>query len=211
MATASPASAGAPTLYDFRPSGNGHKIRLLLKLTGQPYQYVDVDILARQSRTPAYLALNPFGKIPLLALPDGRCMAESNAILFHLAQDTGFWPADAWAQANVLRWMFFEQYSHEPNIAVLRSWRLHKPDAMGDQAAIIAKQAGGAAALAHIEQGLTEAGWLVGGGPTIADLCLYPYSKLAPEAGFDLTPYPKLMAWLAAIEALPGYAPITEA
>jgi glutathione S-transferase len=199
-----------PTLYDFLPSGNGYKVRMLLRRLGIAYRYVETDILAGETRTPEFLALNPIGRIPLLVLDDGTPLAESNAILWYLAEGTGWLPATRLDRQAALRWMFFEQYEHEPRLAVRRFILHYLPETSPRQAELPALLTKGHAALAVLEQGLEGQDWLVGGRPSIADLSLYGYTHVADEGGYDLKGYPNIRAWLARIAAQPGHAPITE-
>ncbi len=192
-------------VYGDMLSGNCYKIKLLLTLLGLEHSWQHVDILAGETRHEDFLAKNPNGRIPLLQLPDGEYLAESNAILNYLAEDSAFLPRAGLPRARVLQWQFFEQYSHEPYIAVARyiNKYLGLPDER--RAEYEAKQAGGRAALTVMEQHLQGNEFFVAGGPTIADISLYAYTHVADEGGFDLRPYPALRDWLARIEALPGY------
>ncbi len=192
-------------VYGDMLSGNCYKIKLLLTLLGLEHSWQHVDILAGETRQEDFLAKNPNGRIPLLQLPDGEHLAESNAILNYLAEGTAFLPRAGLPRARVLQWQFFEQYSHEPYIAVARyiNKYLGLPDER--RAEYEAKQAGGRAALTVMEQHLQGNEFFVAGGPTIADISLYAYTHVADEGGFDLQPYPALRDWLARIEALPGY------
>lgn len=196
-------------LYDYLPSGNGYKVRLLLNFLGRPFELVEKDIVKGETRTPKYLAKNPNGRIPLLELEDGVFLAESNAILFYLAEGTPFFPEDLLDRARVLQWMFFEQYSHEPNIAVARFWMQHADMTPEREAMLPARREGGYAALRVMENHLQGRNWLVGKGITIADIALYAYTHVAHEGGFDLGDYPALRAWLDRVAAQPGYVPIT--
>jgi len=196
-------------LYDYLPSGNGYKVRLLLRLLGRPFDLVEKDIVKGETRTPEYLAKNPNGRIPLLELEDGTFLQESNAILFYLAEGTPFLPGDRLGRARVLQWMFFEQYSHEPNIAVVRFWMQHADMTPEREAMLPARREGGYAALGVMEDQLQGRNWLVGEGVTIADIALYAYTHVAHEGGFDLGDYPAVRAWLARVAAQPGYVPIT--
>ncbi|MEO1574891.1 MAG: glutathione S-transferase family protein [Pseudomonadota bacterium] len=197
------------TLYDFHDSGNGYKLRLLMHLIKQPYRYVEVDILNGESRTQEFLSQrNPNGRIPVLAVDDGPTLAESNAILYYLAQGSDFWPTDTVAQAQVLSWMFFEQYSHEPFIATSRFIRKHRELDAEQTALLEAKKAPGEAALAILESQLTHTDWLVGDRMTIADIALYAYTHVAHEGGFTLAPYPGVNAWLERIARQPRYVTI---
>ena len=196
-------------LYDYLPSGNGYKVRLLLRLLGRPFELVEKDIVKGETRTPEYLAKNPNGRIPLLELEDGTFLPESNAILFYLAEGTPFLPADRLGRAQALQWMFFEQYSHEPNIAVVRFWMQHADMTPEREAMLPARREGGYAALGVMEGQLRDRDWFVGQGITIADIALYAYTHVAHEGGFDLGGYPAIRAWLARVAAQPGYVPIT--
>jgi glutathione S-transferase len=197
-----------PTLYDYLPSGNGYKVRLLLSQLGVRFTLVEKDIQRGETRTPEFLALNPNGRIPLLVLDDGRRLAESGAILFHLADGTPFLPAERFARAEVLQWMFFEQYSHEPYIAVLRAW-MHLFGETVDPLRVAEKREGGHQALAVMERQLAAHTFFVGERYTIADIALYAYTHVADEGGFDLAPYPAVRAWLGRVAAQPGHVPIT--
>ena len=198
-------------LYDYPPSGNGYKVRLLLSHLGLPFEYVALDILKGETRTPEFLAKNPNGRIPLLELEPGRYLAESNAILFYLGQNTPFWPTEPLSQARVMSWLFFEQYSHEPNIATPRFWLCHLPELNDYQTvALPEKQAQGYQALAVMEQHLAEHAFLVQERFTIADIALYAYTHVAPEGGFDLDRFPHVQRWLGAIAAQPNHIPITQ-
>jgi glutathione S-transferase len=192
-------------LYGDHRSGNCYKIELLMALLELPYDWVDVDILAGETRTPAFLARNPNGKIPVLELPDGRCLSESNAILNFLAAGSAYLPEDWFDLAKVQQWQFFEQYSHEPYIAVARfiARYLDLPD--GRRAEYEAKQAGGHRALAVMETQLSRTPFLVGERLTSADIALYGYTHVAHEGGFDLAAYPAIQGWLKRIEDQPNY------
>jgi glutathione S-transferase len=197
-------------LFDYLDSGNGYKVRLLLRLLGRPYQLVPIDILRAESRTPEFLAKNPNGRIPVLEFPDGRCLAESNAILFHLSEGTALLPSDGFQRALVLQWLFFEQYSHEPNIATLRFWKRHGTIGEDKRAFLAPKIEQGHAALAVMQRHLTQRDYFVADQFTIADIALYAYTHVAHEGGFDLAAYPAVQAWLARCAARPGYAAISE-
>ena len=200
------------TLHDFLPSGNGFKCRLMLRFLGIPFRLKLYDILKGETRTEAFLASkNSNGRIPVLELEDGRCLPESGAILHYLAEGTPFLPADTWDRAQVLRWMFFEQYNLEPTIAVRRFWLTEQEGGLSDlqEAQLPAKLEGGHAALKVLDGGLAGRDWLVGSGPTIADIALYGYTHVAPEGGYDLAPYPNINAWISRLQQIPGYVPIT--
>jgi glutathione S-transferase len=198
------------TLYDYLPSGNGYKVRLLLSQLHVPFKLVERDIQQGETRTPEFLAMNPNGRIPLLRLEDGRYLSESDAILFYLAEGTPFLPEDRFARADVLRWMFFEQYSHEPYVAVARAW-VHVFGITPERAARLQeKMDGGYAALAVMEGHLAARGWFVGERYTIADIALYAYTHVAHEGGFDLARFPNVRRWLERVAAQPGHVPITK-
>lgn len=186
-------------------SGNCYKLSLLLALLDRPHTWVAVDILRGQSRHPDFLAKNPNGKIPLLELDDGRCLAESNAILNYLAEGTPYLPSEPFERAQVLQWQFFEQYSHEPYIAVARYIARYLGLPPERRAEFEAKQAGGYRALAVLDGALRGHQWLVADRVTIADISLYAYTHVAHEGGFALDDYPAIKAWLARIRNLPGY------
>ena len=188
-------------LYDDPRSGNGYKVRLLLAQLRIPYDYLPVDILKGETRTPEFLKMNGNGRIPVLEFDDGTRLAESNAILYLLSQNTRFWPDAALEQARALQWMFFEQYSHEPNIATARFWlTIKKPEPTAfNQALLMQKQEQGRAALGVMEKHLQQHPWFAGGHYGIADMALYAYTHNADEGGFDLTQYPAINDWLARV------------
>ncbi|MFN2375425.1 MAG: glutathione S-transferase family protein [Candidatus Binatia bacterium] len=196
-------------LYDFHDSGNGYKVRLLLGQLGIPYEMVEVDILTGKSRTPEFLRKNINGRIPVLELEDGRCLAESNAILVYLAEGTPFLPEERWAKAQVLQWMFFEQYSHEPNIATSRFWLRHTDFDSHRRRRYAEKIKDGVAALQVMEKHLATNTFFVSGRYTIADIALYAYTHVADEGGFDLSPFGAIRAWLERVREQPGHKPIT--
>ena len=196
-------------LYDYLPSGNGYKVRLLLTQLEIPYELVEMDITKGETRTPEFLAKNPNGRIPLVELDDGRFLAESGAILLYFAEGTRFLPSDRWERAQVLQWMFFEQYSHEPYIAVARAW-LHVFGMDEERTRQLPqKQKLGYDALAVMERGLAGRDFFVGGRYSIADIALYAYTHVADEGGFDLAPYAAVRAWLERVRSQPRYIPIT--
>ena len=197
-------------LYDNHPAGNGYKPRLLLAHLGTAFERIEVDIDKRESRMPAFLEKNPNGRIPVLELKDGACIAESNAILFYLAEGSRFLPSGRLDRALTLQWMFFEQYSHEPFIAVVRHW-IHTGMNHEQRAQLPAKREGGHAALAVMEGQLGKADWFGGAGMTIADIALYAYTHVAGEGGFDLAGYPAVRAWLDRVAAEPGHVPMAVA
>jgi len=192
-------------LHDFTGSGNGHKVRLLLSNLGQEYELIEHNILNGETHTADFLARNPGGKIPVLETDDGKHLPESNAILWYLAEDTAFLPKDAWGRAQALRWMFFEQYSHEPYIAVARFW-LHFVDMTPEQKIQLSeKQDRGNQALEIMEQHLAAHDWFAGDNYSIADIALYGYTHVAGEGGFDLGKYPSIKSWLLRIESQKGH------
>ena len=196
-------------LHDNLDSGNGYKVRLLLTGLGIPFTRIEYDILTGATRTPEFLRLNPNGRIPVLEYEDGRALAESDAILVHLAEGTRFLPEDRFARALVLQWLFFEQYSHEPNIATLRFWT--HAGFLAERAALVpGKREAGVAALGVMEGHLARRRFFVGERYSIADIALYAYTHVAEEGGFALSPYPALRAWLARVAAQPRHIPITQ-
>ncbi|HEY7608319.1 MAG TPA: glutathione S-transferase family protein [Alphaproteobacteria bacterium] len=196
-------------LYDDPISGNGYKVRLTLTQLGIPFEYVAVDIMKRETRTPAFLAKNPNGRIPTLRLEDGTYLAESCAIIWYLAEGTKLAPADRLARAQTLQWMFFEQYSHEPYVAVARFWQ-HLPKMSEEQARQLPDRIKrGYAALDVMEKHLAPRRFFVAERYGLADIALYAYTHVAHEGGFDLTPCPAIRAWMARVAAQPGYIAIT--
>jgi len=193
------------TLYDYLDSGNGFKIRLLLAHLKLPYRWIEKDILTNQTRTPEFLAKNPNGRIPALELDDGTVIAESNAILWYLAEGSPFIPDNRLRRAQVLQWMFFEQYSHEPYVATPRFIVKHLPADSPRHAELPDRMARGRAALAVMDSHLTREPFFVGGTYTLADIALYAYTHVCPEAGFDLTPYKAVRAWMERVAGQPGY------
>ena len=198
-------------LYDYLPSGNSYKVRLLLSQLGHPFELVERDILKGETRTPEFLAINPNGRIPALRLEDGRHLAESGAIMFYLAEGTPFVPKDRFARAETLQWLFFEQYSHEPYVAVARFWihSLGKREEWADR--LQEKWQRGYQALAVMERHLADRRFFVADRYTIADIALYVYTHVAEEGDFDLAAYPKLRAWLDRVADQPGHVLITQA
>jgi glutathione S-transferase len=182
------------TLHDYLPSQNGWKIRVLLGLLKIPYNSRIVSIFEGESRTDAFLTLNPAGAIPVLELEDGRAIAESNAILTYLAEGTPFEPADRYQRAKVMQWLFFEQYHIEPVIGSLRFWTLTgRLDRNRDLVA--AKREAGVRALAALDRGLVDTPFLIGKDLSIADIAVYAYGHRAEDCGFILADYPALSAW----------------
>jgi glutathione S-transferase len=198
------------TLYDYLDSGNGYKVRLLLHQLDIPYRRVELDIDKGETRTAAFLAKNPNGRVPTLELEDGSCIAESDAILWYLAEGTPFLPEGKLARAQVLQWMFFEQYSHEPYVATPRYILRHLPADHPRRAELPERLARGRAALGVMETHLAKAPYFVGGRYSIADIALYAYTHVADQGGLDLAPYPAIRDWIARVAAEPRYIPITQ-
>lgn len=197
-------------LYDFLPSGNGYKIRLLLTQIGMPFERIEINILEGESRSPEFLSKNPNGKIPVLEIGENTYLAESNAILMYLSEGTEFLPYDPFLKTQVLQWLFFEQYSHEPFIATSRYWVSILGKAEEYQEALQEKYERGYAALEVMENHLTEKTFLVGERYTIADIALFAYTHVADEGGFDLSRFKATLAWIERVKAQPRYIPITQ-
>src|ERR687885_552881 len=196
--------------YDFLPSGNCYKVRLLLTQLGIPFERVEVNILQGETRTPDFIGKNLNGRIPVLEIEPGKFLSESNAILFYLSEGTQFLPNDSWERAQVLQWLFFEQYSHEPYIATSRFWIsiLGKADEYRD--ALNQKRKPGYAALTVMETHLTNRQFLVGEHYTIADIGLFAYTHVADEGGFDLARFPAIQAWLERVKVQPKHISIRQ-
>ena len=186
-----------PTVYGDLRSGNCRKVRWALGAAEVEHVWQEVDILAGDTRTQAFLALNANGRVPLARWPDGRTLAESNAILWWFGRDAGWWPVDAVSQAEVLQWLFFEQYSHEPYIAVRRFIRLYLGNPPDRASEFAAREAGGYAALDVMEAHLGKGDWFVGEQLTLADVALFAYTSVAEDGAFDLSGYPAVRGWLA--------------
>jgi glutathione S-transferase len=194
-------------LYDNPISGNCYKVRLLFSLLGIDYERREVDVVDRSNRAELLGELNPGLRVPTLVLDDGRPLAESDAILVYFAEGTEYLPTDRYERAQALQWMFFEQYSHEPNIAVLRFWA--GAGIEPDEREAAAKREGGYRALEAMERHLVGRDFFVADAPTVADLALYAYTHVADEGGFEMGRFEAIGAWLERIRALPGYVPIT--
>jgi glutathione S-transferase len=192
------------TVYGMAPSGNCWKVAQILRLTGTPFRWVEVDTNGGETRSPDFLRRNPFGKVPVLELDDGTVLVESNAILAHVAEGTPWLPAPGLPRTRVMEWLFFEQYSHEPNIAVARNIRAYLGTAAVEAERLKRCDEGGARALDAMEHRLAAHDWLTDAGPTIADLALFAYTHVADEGGFDLARWPGVAAWVARLAALPG-------
>ena len=196
-------------VYGDLTSGNCYKVKLLLGLLGLEHEWVTVSALAGETRVPAFLAMNPNGKIPLLELAPGQFLAESNAILWYLGEASRFVPGERLARARMLQWMFFDQYSHEPAIAVSRFIIKYRRAEQAEAARLAELKVKGEAALGVMERHLAVREFFLGAAPSLADIALYAYSHVAHEGGFSLAPYPALRAWLARVAALPGYVAMT--
>jgi glutathione S-transferase len=195
-------------LYNSQVSGNCYKVRLLLAHLGVDYERHEMDVVDRSNRLEVLGDLNPALRVPTLVLDDGRPLAESNAILCYFAEGTPYLPEDRYERAQVLQWLFFEQYSHEPNIAVVRFWVAYSGAPPAD-AEVEAKRRAGYTALDAMERHLSARSFHVGERFTIADISLYAYTHVAAEGGFDLSGYPAIRAWLDRVAAQPGHTPIT--
>ncbi|MGH8288954.1 MAG: glutathione S-transferase family protein [Steroidobacteraceae bacterium] len=196
-------------LYDYLDSGNGYKIRLLLAHLDRAYRWVELDILHGATRTPSFLVKNPNGRIPTLELDDGLCLAESNAILWYLAEGTLYLPAGKLERAQVLQWMFFEQYSHEPYLATPRFIVKHLPADSPRRAELPRRLEQARAALGVMEKHLAGRQFFVGEHYSIADIALYAYTHLAHEGQLDLAPYLDVRAWIDRVASQPRYVPLT--
>jgi glutathione S-transferase len=195
-------------LYNSQVSGNCYKVRLLLTQLGIPFERRDVDVIDRRGRQELLGDLNPALRVPTLVLDDGRPLAESGAILFYFAEGTPFLPEHRFGRAQVLQWLFFEQYSHEPYIAVARFWAI--AGITPSDSELEAKQRGGGAALKAMERHLQDRSFLVGERYTIADIALYAYTHVAPEGGFELATYPAIRTWVDRVASQPGHIAITD-
>ena len=196
-------------LYDYAPSGNGYKVRLLLAHLGIKYERIEVDSNAGGTQTPEFLKMNANGKIPTVVLDDGMVLPESNAILYYFAEGTPYLPEKKIDRAQALRWMFFEQYSHEPYIAVLRNWLHHLPSITDEQRARVPDlRKRGERALQVMDEHLAKEPYFAAGRYTIADIALYAYTHVADEGGFDLKRYPSIQAWMGRVKAQPGHVPL---
>jgi glutathione S-transferase len=193
------------TLYGMTGSGNCYKPALLMTQLGIDFRWVEVDLLNGATRTPAFLEKNPNGRVPLLELDDGRRLAESNAMLCYLAEGTPLLPAERFARAKVLEWLFFEQYSHEPYIATVRFWVHYLNDAEGRRDKIAEAMPRGYAALGVMDQQLARNPFIAGADYTVADIALFAYTHVAHQGGYALDGYPEIRAWLDRITAQPDY------
>jgi glutathione S-transferase len=198
-------------LYDYLESGNGYKIRLLLTQLAIPFERIELNITKGETRTPEFLRKFPNGRIPAVELDDGKLLFESNAIIAYFAEGTPFMPVDRFQRAQVLQWLFFEQYSHEPYIASVRYLVMH-PDVADPRRAIVdtMMRPRGYAALGVMEGHLKSRDWFVGDSYSIADVALYAYTHVAEEGGFHLGDYPAIRAWLERVKSQPRNIPITQ-
>jgi len=192
-------------LYDFSPSGNAYKVRLLLTQLEIPFDRVEVDILQGETRTPEFLSKNPNGRIPVLEIQPELFLFESNAILFYLSEGTQYFPSERLERAQVMQWLFFEQYSHEPNIATSRFWISYLGKAEEYHGALQKKRELGYAALEVMEKHLSDRTFFVGERYTIADIGLFAYTHVAHEGGFDLRQFPAINTWLERVKVQPKY------
>lgn len=201
-----------PVLHQMQMSGNCYKVRLAARQLGIPLTLKEYPELGGLTRKPEFLALNPNGRVPLLEWEDGRTLAESGAILFHLSQGTRLQPGDEWARAEMLSWMFFEQYSHEPYVAVARFWLAYaeKSELAKKEHLVGEWHEKGHAALAVMDLHLRTRDWFAGATYSIADIALYGYTHCADEGGFDLAGYPALSRWLGRVAGEPGHIPLSE-
>ena len=198
------------TLYQQQDSGNCYKVRLALHHLGIPFRTVAVSSFDGSTRRPDFLARNPIGKVPTIELEDGRFLAESNAILLHFAEGTRLLPADSYDRAKAYEWLFFEQYVHEPAIAVRRALSVYperRAEAAPARMALLLEA--GNRALAVLHRRLASADWLAGNAFSVADISLYAYTHMAEDGGYDLAAFPGISQWLARVAALPGHVPIT--
>jgi len=194
-------------LYNSPDSGNCYKVRLLLAHLGIDYETQDLDVVDRSDRREKIGNLNPALRVPTIVLDDGRALGESDAILFYFAEGTEYLPVDRYERAQVLQWMFFEQYQHEPNIAVVRFWTHWSKDRVSE-ADIEAKRQAGYDTLDKMEDHLASRQFLVGDRYSIADIALYGYTHVAHEGGFDMSRFPAINAWLERVAAQPGHVTI---
>jgi len=198
-------------LYDYLPSGNGYKVRLLLTQLRIPFQRIELNITKGETRTPEFLQKFPNGRIPAVELDDGKLLFESNAIILYFAEGTPFLPADRFQRAQVFQWLFFEQYSHEPYIASVRYLVIH-PEVQDARRSILEPlmRPCGYDALGVMEAHLKSREWFVGASYSIADIALYAYTHVADEGGFDLAGYPAIRGWLERVKSQPRHIPITQ-
>jgi glutathione S-transferase len=197
-----------PVLYDSPVSGNCYKVRLLLAHLGIPYERRTMDVVDRSNRAEVLGGLNPSLRVPTLVLEDGRPLGESGAILWYFGEGTRFVPSDPYERAQVLQWMFFEQYDLEPAIAVVRFWVAYSGRAEEFEPERPGKMKAGERVLRTLERHLDGRSFVVGDSLTLADIALYGYTHVAEEGGFELEPYPAIRAWLERVASEPGHVPI---
>ena len=185
-------------IYGDSISGNCLKVKWVADLLGLAYAWIETDIMKAESRTPAFLAMNPAGQVPLAILDDGRPLAQSNAIIFHLAEGSALIPADAYDRAKMLEWMFWEQYSHEPYVAVARFQVRYLGKPVSELEPRLVERGNGA--LQRLEDGLADTPFLVGASVSLADVALVAYTRMAGDGGFDLAKYPRVQAWIGRVE-----------
>jgi glutathione S-transferase len=185
-------------IYGDGKSGNCLKVKWTADHLALAYDWIEVDIMKSESRTPAFLEMNPAGQVPTVVLDDGRPLAQSNAIILHLAEGSSLIPVDAYDRARMLEWMFWEQYSHEPYVAVARFQVTYLGKPVSELEPRLVER--GAAALKRLEEGLSDSAFLVGDAVSLADVALVAYTRLAHEGGFNLDVYPKVKAWVARVE-----------
>jgi glutathione S-transferase len=201
-----------PVLHQMQMSGNCYKVRLTAKQVGMPLVLRDYPVLGIETRKPEFLARNPNGRVPLLEWEDGRTLAESGAIIWYLAEGSALAPADSWSRAEALSWMFFEQYSHEPYVAVARFWLAYAPKAELEKKRHLVPEwhAKGNAALAVMDGRLRGRDWFAGDRYSIADIALFAYTHCADEGGFDIASFPAVARWVARVREQPGHIPLSE-
>jgi len=195
-------------LYDSAISGNCYKVRLLLAQLGIAYERREVDVVDRSNRPELLGGLNPSLRVPTIVLDDGRAIGESGAILWYFGEGTQFVPGDRWERAQMLQWMFFEQYDHEPAIAVVRFWLHYGGVPEGRERQLEEKTAAGYRALGAMERHLEGHDWFAGGAYSLADIALYAYTHVADEGRFELDRFPAVQAWLGRVADVPGHVPI---
>jgi glutathione S-transferase len=201
-----------PILHQMQMSGNCYKVRLAARQLGVPITLQDYPELGSETRKSPFLAKNPNGRVPMLELDDGKCLPESGAILWYLSEGTALQPSDRWGRAEALQWMFFEQYSHEPYIAVARFWLAFAPEEeLAKKRHLVPEwHDKGNAALGVMETHLSKSDWFAGRRYSVADIALYGYTHCAADGGFDLSRYPAVTRWLARVAAQPGHIPLSE-
>ena len=190
------------TVYGDIRSSNCLKVKWLLDRLGHDYRWVETDVMSGATRSTEFLAMNPAGQVPAVVFDDGRALAQSNAIIGYFGEGTAFVPTDRWDRARMYEWLFWEQYSHEPYIAVARFQRVFAGKSAAEIEPRLMER--GRAALERMEAALAGRDWLVGAGPTLADLALVAYTRVAHEGGFDLAPHPAVRAWIGRVEAAFG-------